>query len=190
MTAVWARARAELRRRWKATLALGLLVALVGAVVLTAVAGARRSASAYERFRKASGSADLLIVAYPDPDRLEQVKRLPQVEALARLAIFSIRPEGSDIWPGSDFFAVGGSDGAFLSTVDRVRAVQGRQPDPGRPDEIGVSEGLAGKLFMYDALATRSYVTQLPWNPDNPLNGRNPTITDLSSHEIRRPADG
>ncbi len=35
---------------------------------------------------------------------------------------------------------------------------------------------------MYDALSTRAYVTVLPWNPDNPLNGRNATIRDLSLH--------
>ena len=27
---------------------------------------------------------------------------------------------------------------------------------------------------MYDALAARAYVTKIPWNPDNPLNGPQP----------------
>lgn len=148
MAAGWYRARAELRRRWKATLALTLLVGLVGTMVLTVVAGARRSSTAYDRFRSASRSADLLIVSDPDPDRLEQVERLPQVETLGRLAIFSVRPEGSDIAPGSDFFPGTGRDGAFLDTIDRVRVVEGCQPDAGRPDEIGVSEGLAGRLGL------------------------------------------
>jgi hypothetical protein len=47
---------------------------------------------------------------------------------------------------------------------------------------VGIGDSLAGRLFMYDALSTRAYVTILPWNPDNPLNGRNATIRDLSSH--------
>ena len=44
---------------------------------------------------------------------------------------------------------------------------------------LGIGESLAGRLVMYDALATRFYETKLSWNPANPLNGRNPTITSL-----------
>jgi adenylyltransferase/sulfurtransferase len=44
---------------------------------------------------------------------------------------------------------------------------------------VGVGDSLAGRLVMYDALATRFYETRLSWNPDNPLNGRRPTITRL-----------
>ena len=44
---------------------------------------------------------------------------------------------------------------------------------------LGIGDSLAGRLLMYDALATRFYETRLSWNPDNPLNGRNPTITSL-----------
>ena len=44
---------------------------------------------------------------------------------------------------------------------------------------LGIGESLAGRLLMYDALSTRFYETGLAWNPDNPLNGRNPSITTL-----------
>ena len=44
---------------------------------------------------------------------------------------------------------------------------------------LGVGESLAGRLLMYDALASRFYETKLSWNPDNPLSGRNPTILSL-----------
>lgn len=44
---------------------------------------------------------------------------------------------------------------------------------------LGIGESLAGRLLMYDALAARFYETKLAWNPDNPLTGRNPTITSL-----------
>ena len=43
-------ARSEVRARWRALLGLALLVALVGAVALSALAGARRSGSALDRF--------------------------------------------------------------------------------------------------------------------------------------------
>ena len=45
---------------------------------------------------------------------------------------------------------------------------------------LGIGESLAGRLVLYDALSTRVFETRLMWNPDNPLNGRNPTIQDLS----------
>ena len=45
---------------------------------------------------------------------------------------------------------------------------------------LGIGESLAGLLLMYDALSARFYTTKMPWNPDNPLNGRNATIKDLS----------
>ena len=46
---------------------------------------------------------------------------------------------------------------------------------------LGIGESLAGRLVMYDALATRVYETRLSWNPANPLNGRNPSILALDS---------
>jgi adenylyltransferase/sulfurtransferase len=46
---------------------------------------------------------------------------------------------------------------------------------------LGIGESLAGRLLMYDALASRFYETRLAWNPENPLNGRNPQISSLST---------
>lgn len=46
---------------------------------------------------------------------------------------------------------------------------------------LGIGDSLAGRLLMYDALASRFYETKLAWNPDNPLNGRNPAITSLAA---------
>jgi molybdopterin-synthase adenylyltransferase len=46
---------------------------------------------------------------------------------------------------------------------------------------LGIGDSLAGRLLMYDALATRFYETNLTWNPANPLNGRTPAITSLDA---------
>ena len=48
-------------------------------------------------------------------------------------------------------------------------------------DILGIGQSLAGRLLIYDALATRFEVVSIAWDPDNPLSGRNPTITDLSA---------
>ncbi len=47
---------------------------------------------------------------------------------------------------------------------------------------LGVGATLAGRLLIYDALGSRFETLTLAWDPDNPLTGRNPTITDLSVH--------
>jgi len=44
---------------------------------------------------------------------------------------------------------------------------------------LGLGQSLAGRLLIYDALATRFEVVSIAWDPDNPLSGRSPTITDL-----------
>jgi molybdopterin-synthase adenylyltransferase len=46
---------------------------------------------------------------------------------------------------------------------------------------LGIGESLAGRILMYDALASRFFETKLAWSPDNPLTGTNPTITKLLS---------
>jgi molybdopterin-synthase adenylyltransferase len=48
-------------------------------------------------------------------------------------------------------------------------------------ETLEIGESLAGRLLMYDALATRFYETKLAWSPDNPLTGENPTITSLET---------
>jgi molybdopterin/thiamine biosynthesis adenylyltransferase len=44
---------------------------------------------------------------------------------------------------------------------------------------LRIGDSLAGRLLMYDALASRFYETRLAWNPDNPLSGKTPSITGL-----------
>jgi adenylyltransferase/sulfurtransferase len=47
---------------------------------------------------------------------------------------------------------------------------------------LGVGTSLAGRLLIYDALAARFESLNVAWDPENPLTGRSPTITDLSIH--------
>jgi adenylyltransferase/sulfurtransferase len=46
----------------------------------------------------------------------------------------------------------------------------------------GAGETLAGRLLIYDAKDARFETLRLSWDPDNPLSGRHPTLTDLSHH--------
>jgi molybdopterin-synthase adenylyltransferase len=44
---------------------------------------------------------------------------------------------------------------------------------------LEIGESLAGRILMYDALWSRFFETKLSWNPQNPLTGLNPSITEL-----------
>ena len=50
---------------------------------------------------------------------------------------------------------------------------------------LDIGESLAGRILMYDALWSRFFETRLAWNPDNPLNGRVPTVTGLDPANYR-----
>jgi molybdopterin-synthase adenylyltransferase len=47
---------------------------------------------------------------------------------------------------------------------------------------VGFGEGLVGRFIMLDARAMRFETLNYRWDPDNPLSGSDPTITDLSIH--------
>lgn len=64
--------------------------------------------------------------------------------------------------------------GALTGVVGSLQAIEVLK------ELLGIGDSLAGKLLMYDALSARTYVTKLTWDPENPLNGRNSTIHDLS----------
>lgn len=48
---------------------------------------------------------------------------------------------------------------------------------------IEAGEPLAGKLFLFDALSFKNRTVKISKNPDNPLTGRNPAITELIDYE-------
>jgi adenylyltransferase/sulfurtransferase len=47
---------------------------------------------------------------------------------------------------------------------------------------VGFGEGLVGRLLMVDVRSMRFETLSYAWDPNNPLNGKNPTIKDLSQH--------
>lgn len=65
--------------------------------------------------------------------------------------------------------AVAGVAGT-LAALEAIRAV------------TGFGEGLVGRLLMIDTRAMRFETLDYGWDPDNPLTGTHPTITDLSAH--------
>ncbi len=48
----------------------------------------------------------------------------------------------------------------------------------------GVGEPLSGKLFLFDALSFENRTLKIHRDPENPLNGKNPTQTELIDYEM------
>jgi hypothetical protein len=147
MAAVWTRARAELRHRWRATVLLAVLVGLAGGVVLAAVAGSRRTNSAMDRFLAYSRPLNVHVAG----ERLDlrAVERLPQVADFDQGAFMALTPSTPSGAP--DPGALGnvapivylrGSSGV---TSDRYLVVAGRPPDPDEPLEVVVNQKLAAR---------------------------------------------
>ena len=58
MRTIWMTLRAELRARWRAWVALALILGLGSGAAIAAVAGGHRTDTAYPRFEEAEGAFD------------------------------------------------------------------------------------------------------------------------------------
>jgi hypothetical protein len=137
---------------------LVVLVAVVGAVVLATVAGARRSSSALERFQHSSRAADLELAADLTNRQIRELRHVPGVAAVGTLRAYGLvlpsAPDYQDIGvPG---------DGWFGRAVDRGRLVAGRRANPKAVNEVTVGEALAKRLHLRagDSLLAESYTPE------------------------------
>lgn len=135
MQAVWLRLRTDARSRWRAWVALALLVGLAGGVVLAALAGAHRTETSYDRFLRWSNAADLVLFNAADPVDFDQVRELPEVaEALDAWFAWMIDPEAGHSLLDPVFTA-----GRGLDVVDRPKVLAGRRPDRTKVDEASIT---------------------------------------------------
>lgn len=139
MTAVWAWLRFDLRARARSLLVLAVLVALTAAVVLTAIAGARRGSSAIERLVGETRPATVAALPNEPGFDWEAVRRLPNVAAIARFPVSSLAVD--DLPPEAVGFAF---DGGAMTDLERPVVLEGRLADPVRVDEAVVTQAFEG----------------------------------------------
>lgn len=136
MRAVLFRLRVEVRARWRAWTAFGVLAGVVGGSAIAAFAGARRTETAYPRFLEATDAFDILFingtteVNFNRQFDVGEVARLPQVDDVA--VVYNYVPSGTG--PAGrpittqDIVAFASPDGSFGSRINRARVLEGRLP--------------------------------------------------------------
>lgn len=149
MRAVLLVAKGEGRRRIASLIGLALIVGLVGAAVLGAVGGARRSASAIDRFREASDSRDgrAFALTFGDPLGDELVAEMADLDGVAEVGGASIHP--TDALFDIDVSLVLPFDDVAYQRIDRPLVLDGRLPDPTADDEVVISELAVDRLGLH-----------------------------------------
>lgn len=148
--AVWMTARAQLRARRRATIALGLLLALMAGAATAAAVGARRTETAYPRFLERYHYSDVTVSTggSPDTDRIAPtIATLPLVRGVQRDSLFygSVRTRAGKeaSFPDVFFFSSHGDRGN-----PRFKVVAGRSFDPAAEDEAVANYAMAESLGL------------------------------------------
>ncbi|HJR19751.1 MAG TPA: hypothetical protein VJ922_08545, partial [Actinomycetota bacterium] len=148
MAAVWMRLRAELRSRWRAWLALALIFGIGSGAAISALAGARRTDSAYPRFVVAQDAFDAFSGGGGElgfVENFEALKKHPAVssaeEIIFMAAQITIPGDGGadDVVLGIPDVVVGSNpSGRLLYETNRAKVLEGRLADKTNPHEIVV----------------------------------------------------
>ena len=146
------RARADIRARPISLILITLLVGMIGGLAITAFAGARRTGSAYGRYRAAANEFESNVIScsggfpWPKTD-LAAFARLPEVTSstVVGYSIAFAQDQGGNflmIRPKDDGSSLYGlRDPAGASTLEPI-VLSGRSPSA--PDEVAVGYGDTG----------------------------------------------
>jgi putative ABC transport system permease protein len=137
--AAWMWVRADLRRRWRSWVVLGLLAGVSAGIAMAGIAGARRTHHAVPAFAAASQIPDAAVL--PNDPRFDDATRakidgLPEV---ARSVPFMVSFNVASTSPKGFEASLLPLD-AYGSRLFVGPLVAGRVPDPRRADEIVVNE--------------------------------------------------
>lgn len=152
---VLALAARKLRAGWRGWVVFAVLVAVAGGAVLTALAGAIRTDTAYPRFLVASRAADALVSpAGPGVRGYDAaVARLPGVAAAAAVVGINAVPVSASGAHGAT--VVASLDGHLGRTLEIPKMLAGRLPAADAPGEIALTQIGAQQLHLRVGSALR-----------------------------------
>jgi putative ABC transport system permease protein len=143
------RARADIRSRPVSLVLVTILVGVIGAVAITALAAARRTDSAYARYRAAANEPEVIALScpnqFPAPALdLDALSRVPEVASMDRLffALTNVADEqGRPLFYRAQDLEVTVVAGQTAATEDsaRPKLLAGRYPTG--PDEVAAGFG-------------------------------------------------
>jgi hypothetical protein len=148
------RFRATFGRRWGGYLTVVLLIGLLGGLAIGAVAGARRTQSAYPAFLASTNPSDLIIAPQNNlgSSEIRQVAHLPDVKRVESVTSLNSRPASpalarrfSAANAADKVVAVASQNGLFFNQ-DRLSVIQGTMANPKRADQV-VMTASAAQLF-------------------------------------------
>jgi hypothetical protein len=140
--------RATGRRAWRPALVVILLTGLLGAVSMAALAGARRTESAYGRYLQSIHSSDVFVnIPSPDTSLIARVEHLPGVRSSGAWAGIAANPVVHGHVDDSFLTdSVSSSvDGDFYRQ-DTLTVLSGQLPLPASANQIALTPGIA-RLF-------------------------------------------
>ncbi len=145
MAAAWYWWRATRGRSWRAVLTVALIGGLLGTVALGALAGARRTASAYGRYLASTNASDVFVdIPGPSLPPIRRIAALPGVRESAAWVGLAASPvihgRVDDSFDASD---LAGSVNGDLFRQDRMTVLAGRLPRLGSMSEIALTSATA-----------------------------------------------
>ncbi len=87
--------------------------------------------------------------------------------------LFPQAPPPGTVAPCSEIGVLGATVGV-LGTLMATEVIK---------ELLGIGHSLTGRLLLYDALEPGFNTFKFAWDPENPLNGKHPTLLDLSHHK-------
>lgn len=180
--------RIELRQRARSIALLALLVAIVVGTVLTSVAGARRTRTAFDRYLGEVNTFDALVLVEGAPIAPERVAEADSVEAAVGLRWFLAVPEAA----GDGFFPMFVPDDPRIpEEYLRVPVVAGRLPNPDEPREVALGERTARRLGVHagQSLPMESYTPAQIEDPDSFGDPQGPQLNLDIVGIVRDPGD-
>jgi ABC-type lipoprotein release transport system permease subunit len=139
MAGIRLRVAAWLRANWARTIPVVVLVAVVAGAALSLAVGARRTATAPDRYTAAhGGDADLSLFQFEGPPLIDAVRDLDGVERAYATTFVGAGPVGDDGLVLDNINPFAGDDDA-----NGAELVEGRFTDDAASDEFTVNESLA-----------------------------------------------